>query len=60
MRNLSLALALAMTVLGPQGAEAALVIAVAYVLQVQSAAWFVKRADRLVGPPAPAAGPRSA
>jgi ACR3 family arsenite efflux pump ArsB len=57
MRNLSLALALAMTVLGPAGAEAALVIAVAYVVQVQSAAWYVKRADRLVGAspsPAPA------
>jgi len=51
MRNLSLALALAMTVLGPEGAEAALVIAVAYVLQVQSAAWFVGRADRFFGPP---------
>ena len=57
MRNLSLALALAMTVLGPEGAEAALLIAVAYVLQVQSAAWYVKRADRLVGPPAAETGP---
>ncbi len=57
MRNLSLALALAMTVLGPQGAEAALVIAVAYVVQVQSAAWYVKRADRLVGPPTVKTGP---
>ena len=51
MRNLSLALALAMTVLGPEGAAAALVIAVAYVLQVQSAAWFVGRADRFFGRP---------
>ncbi len=50
MRNLSLALALAMTVLGPQGAEAALVVAVAFVLQVQSAAWFVSRAERVFGP----------
>ena len=50
MRNLSLALALAMTVLGPRGAEAALVVALAFVLQVQSAAWFVRRADRVFGP----------
>jgi ACR3 family arsenite efflux pump ArsB len=52
MRNLSLALALAMTVLGPQGAGAALIIAVAYVLQVQSAAAYVRHADQLMGPPA--------
>ena len=49
MRNLSVALALAMTVLGSRGAESALVVAVAYVIQVQSAAWYVGRADRLLG-----------
>jgi ACR3 family arsenite efflux pump ArsB len=58
MRNLSLALALAMTVLGPEGADAALLIAVAYVLQVQSAAWYVRRADRLLG--AASTGPETA
>lgn len=50
MRNLSLALALAMTVLGPRGAEAALVVALAYVIQVQSAAGYVAQADRIFGP----------
>ncbi|MEZ4387843.1 MAG: bile acid:sodium symporter [Candidatus Krumholzibacteriia bacterium] len=50
MRNLSLALALAMTVLGPRGAGAALVVALAFVLQVQSAAWLVRRSDRVFGP----------
>jgi len=51
MRNLSLALALAMTVLGERGAEAALVVAVAFVVQVQSAAWFVAQCDRVFGLP---------
>ena len=56
MRNLSIALALAMNVFGGQSAGAALVIALAYILQVQSAAWYVKLTDRLFGPaPAKAA-----
>ena len=42
MRNLSIALALAINAFGPSGSEAALVVAVAYVIQVQSAAWYVK------------------
>ena len=50
MRNLSIALALAMNVFGGQSAGAALVIALAYILQVQSAAWYVKLTDRLFGP----------
>lgn len=50
MRNLSIALALAMNVFGPAGAQAALVIALAYVVQVQSAAWYVKLTDRVFGP----------
>jgi len=56
MRNLSLALALAMTTLGPAGAEAALLIAVAYVVQVKSAAWYVKHADRMIGAEAAGSG----
>ena len=50
MRNLSIALALAMNVFGPAGAQAALVIALAYVVQVQSAAWYVRLTDRIFGP----------
>lgn len=47
MRNLSIALALAMTACGEAGADAALLIALAYIIQVQSAAWYVKLSARL-------------
>jgi len=50
MRNLSIALAIAINAFGPQGSNAALVIAVAYIIQVQSAAWYVRLTDRLFGP----------
>lgn len=50
MRNLSIALAVAMNAFGAAGSDAALVIALAYIIQVQSAAWFVKLTDRLFGP----------
>jgi arsenite transporter len=50
MRNLSIALAIALNAFGPQGSNAALVIAVAYIIQVQSAAWYVRLTDRLFGP----------
>ncbi|WP_147822624.1 arsenic resistance protein [Salidesulfovibrio onnuriiensis] len=50
MRNLSIALAIAMNAFGPKGADAALVIALAYIVQVQSAAWYVKATDRIFGP----------
>lgn len=49
MRNLSIALALAMNAFGEASADAALLIAVAYVIQVQSAAWYVKLSDRVFG-----------
>jgi ACR3 family arsenite efflux pump ArsB len=52
MRNLSIALAIAMTAFGPAGSDAALVIAAAYIIQVQSAAWFVRLTDRVFGPAA--------
>ena len=53
MRNLSIALALAMTAFGrEQGAQIALIIALAYVVQVQAAAWYVRFSDRLFGPAA--------
>ncbi|MTV47930.1 arsenic resistance protein [Heliobacillus mobilis] len=43
MRNLSIALGLAITAFGPQ---AALVVTLAFILQVQAAAWFGKLAER--------------
>lgn len=46
MRNLSIALALSMTAFGEAGAEAALLIALAYIIQVQSAALYVKLSQR--------------
>jgi ACR3 family arsenite efflux pump ArsB len=52
MRNLSIALALAINAFGPQGAGAALVVAMSYVVQVQAAAWYVKYTDRIFGPAA--------
>ena len=52
MRNLSIALAVAMNAFGTLGSDAALVIALAYIIQVQSAAWYVKITDRVFGAPA--------
>ena len=66
MRNLSIALAVSLNAFGPQGASAALVIAVAYIVQVQSAAWYVRFTPQLFGPavpgtvPLPAAPPSAA
>lgn len=47
MRNLSIALAISMNAFGEKGSIAALVIAMAYIVQVQSAAWYVKLTDKL-------------
>jgi predicted Na+-dependent transporter len=58
MRNLSIALAVAINAFGAQGTDAALVVALAYIIQVQSAAWYVKFTSRLFGP-APALVPPS-
>ncbi|MBX0326918.1 bile acid:sodium symporter [Oscillochloris sp. ZM17-4] len=49
MRNLSIALAVAMTAFGKDGSEIALIIALAYIIQVQAAAWYVKFTDRIFG-----------
>lgn len=52
MRNLSIALAIAITVFGPgEGAEIALIVAMGYIIQVQSAAWYVKLTDKIFGTP---------
>jgi len=53
MRNLSIALAIAVTVFKEEGAEIALIIAMAYIIQVQAAAWYVKLTDRIFGAPVP-------
>lgn len=42
LRNLSIALAISMTVLGPKGSEVALLISMGFVFQAQLAAWHVK------------------
>jgi ACR3 family arsenite efflux pump ArsB len=52
MRNLSIALGIA---IAGFGAEAALVLALSYIVQVQGAAWYVRLADRVFGSPVPAA-----
>ena len=51
MRNLSIALAIAMNAFGPAGADTALVIALSYIVQVQAAAWYVKMTVPIFGPP---------
>jgi nucleotide-binding universal stress UspA family protein len=51
MRDLSIALAIAMTAFGKEGMTIALLIALAYVIQIQSAAWYVKFIDFMFGKP---------
>ena len=51
MRNLSIALAIAINAFGARGAETALVIALSYIIQVQAAAWYVKFTDAIFGQP---------
>jgi arsenite transporter len=60
MRDLSIALAIAMTAFGPRGSTIALLIALAYVIQIQTAAWYVRLVDRLFGAPVPAAAAKAA
>ncbi|MEA2011812.1 MAG: bile acid:sodium symporter [Verrucomicrobiota bacterium] len=49
MRNLSIALAIAMTAFGKEGSDIALVIALGYIIQVQLAAWVVKLTTQIYG-----------
>lgn len=51
MRNLSIALAIAMSAFGTHGPEIALIISAAYVIQVQAAAWSVKFLPRFLPSP---------
>jgi ACR3 family arsenite efflux pump ArsB len=52
MRNLSVALALAMVAFGQEGLEIALIITIAYIIQVQAAASYLRMADKIFGTPA--------
>ncbi len=54
MRDLSIALAIAMTAFGKEGLTIALLISLAYIIQIQSAAWYVKFINVMFGPPKPA------
>ncbi|MFH2130481.1 MAG: universal stress protein, partial [bacterium] len=56
MRDLSIALAIAMTAFGKEGLTIALLISLAYVIQIQSAAWYVRFVDRIFGKAQPPAG----
>ena len=47
MRNLSIALAIAMNSFGGSGADIALIVSAAYIIQVQAAAWYVRYTDRI-------------
>ncbi len=49
MRNLSIALAIAMSVFKENWSEIALIIAIAYIIQVQSWAWYIKFTDKIFG-----------
>ncbi len=51
MRDLSIALAIAMTAFKEEGMTIALLISLAYVIQIQSAAWYVKLVPKIFGPP---------
>jgi len=53
MRDLSIALAIAMTAFGREGMTIALLISLAYVIQIQSAAWYVKFINFMFGAPEP-------
>jgi nucleotide-binding universal stress UspA family protein len=53
MRDLSIALAIAMTAFGKEGLTIALLISLAYIIQIQSAAWYVKFINVMFGPPKP-------
>jgi len=47
LRNLSIALAIAMSSFGKEGSEIALIIALGYVIQIQLSSWYVKLSPRL-------------
>ncbi len=48
LRNLSIALAIAMTVLGKQGADVAILVSIGFIFQSQLAAWHVRYLDKML------------
>ena len=50
MRDLSIALAVAMSAFCEEGSTIALLIAMAYIFQVQSATWYLKLVPWIFGP----------
>ena len=48
-KNLSIALAISMNAFGQEGADIALIIAMAYVIQLQTSAWCNKFVNRCFG-----------
>jgi len=51
LRNLSIALAIAMTTFGKEGSDIALIIALGYIIQIQLSAWYVKYSPFIFGAP---------
>lgn len=49
LRSLSVALAMTITIFRERGAEIALLVAVAYIIQIQSASWYLKLTDKIYG-----------
>lgn len=49
MRNLSIALAIALSIFSEAGSEVALIVAVVFVIQIQGAAIYLKVVDKLLG-----------
>lgn len=49
MRNLSIALAIALSIFSEAGSEVALIVAVGFVIQIQGAAIYLKKVDKLLG-----------
>ncbi|MGM5482378.1 MAG: bile acid:sodium symporter [Nanobdellota archaeon] len=49
MRNLSIALAIAVTIFDTHGTEMAMLISLAYIIQIKSAAFYMKAADKFFG-----------
>lgn len=47
MRNLTIALGLAVSLFGKEGTDIALIIALAFIIQVQGAAWYVKLTPKI-------------
>ena len=47
LRSLSIALVLAITVFRDQGAEMGLLVALAYIVQIQSATWYARLSEKI-------------